>query len=69
MTNNEIREKYLFLIISEDATWLDLIPEGWQNLVLDLCRDISYFIDESFEIYDMKEKWYQLCIYHNSNDP
>ena len=69
MTNEEIREKYPFLVTSKDTTWLNSIPEGWYELVLDLCRDISFFVDNSFEIFDMKEKWYQLRIYHNSDDP
>lgn len=69
MTSEEIREKYPFLITSEDTTWLDSIPDSWKDLVLGLCKDISFFTDESFKIYDMKEKWYQLRIYHNSDDP
>lgn len=68
MTNNEIRNKYPFLIISEEGTWLDMLPPGWNNIVLDLCEKIKPFVDESFEIYDMKEKWCQLRIYHSSND-
>ena len=68
MTSNEIRNKYSFLAINEECTWLDMLPPGWNNIVLALCEKIKPFVDESFEIYDMKEKWYRLCIYHNSDD-
>lgn len=50
--------------------WFELLPEGWQNtFVPDLIEDLESITDENFEILDCKEKWNELRIYHNSDNP
>lgn len=46
-----------------EATLLDLLPEGWRGLVLDMSKDIANALEkhnipiEQYKVADAKEKW------------
>ena len=46
-----------------EATLLDLLPEGWRGLVLDMSEDIASALEkhniplEQYKVADAKEKW------------
>lgn len=51
-------------------TYLDLVPKGWQTLVTSLLDEIESVCGEDvyrkYSFADIKEKWYELDIIHNS---
>lgn len=68
--NQAIIKTYPWLAIMNDtgepmveATLLDLLPEGWRGLVLDMSYYIAYALDEhgiprdKYKVSDAKEKW------------
>lgn len=71
MNRNQIIIKaYPWLAIMDDndepmveATLLDLLPEGWRGLVLDMSEDIANALDKhnipkgQYKVADAKEKW------------
>ena len=78
--NKELIEEYPWLCPERDDdgkpaadydysyTELDLIPSGWCDLVLDLCKElkpllIKHGIYEKYALSEIKEKWYSLCWY------
>lgn len=53
-------------------TWLDYFPKGWRKLGLEFFKELQTALNKlpkdsrkSFHIYDIKEKYGQLCIYPN----
>ena len=69
--NKEIISKYPFLQIQPEyyeSTYLDCIPLGWHDLVLQMCADISKQCNlQNFQILEMKEKYGELRIYHTGD--
>ena len=57
-----------------DSTLLDLLPEGWRGLVLDMSYYIAYALDEhniprdKYKVSDAKEKWRALSWYSYIDD-
>ena len=68
--NQAIIKAYPWLTITNDkgepmieSTLLNLLPEGWRGLVLDMSYYIAYALDEhnisrdKYKVSDAKEKW------------
>lgn len=62
------------MLSDDNLQWFELMPSGWECLKKPLIEELSAAVEsageaETFEIYDLKEKWFSLRIYHNSNSP
>ena len=69
--NRELCNRYWFLKCDEDyeVTWYDYVPDGWRKIFLKMCDEIEPFVDEEFEILQIKEKYNQMRVYTNyTND-
>lgn len=60
----ELVKEYPWLQIKDsNTTWLDMLPDGWRWLIIDMCAKIvrildRYDIDRSeYKVTDAKEKW------------
>lgn len=57
-----------------EATLLDLLPEGWRGLVLDMSYCIARALDnhgisrDKYKVADAKEKWYALSWFSYIDD-
>ena len=74
-TNKELIAEYPWLKIDDDyeCTLLDLCPQGWHNLVLDLCDElkhklIQHGIFDKYRVAEAKEKYYMLRWYDYLED-
>ena len=67
--NRELVAEYPWLDIgNERFTLLDLLPAGWRDLTLDMCKEIKrelvkYDLVSKYEVIEAKEKWYGLSWY------
>lgn len=58
-----------------DATWLDMVPTGWQKKFKETCDEIAAILDEykipqeSFNFIDVKEKWGELRVFYHIECP
>lgn len=76
MNKKQMIKSYPWLKIDgSKATLLDLIPEGWHAIVLDMCNKIATQLDkwniprEHYKVADAKEKWFTLSWFgYLSND-
>lgn len=77
LERNENREpvaEYPWLDIgNERFTLLDLLPTGWRDLTLDMCKEIKrelvkYDLVSKYEVIEAKEKWYGLSWYDGLDD-
>ena len=72
--NRELIAEYPWLDIgNEELTLLDLLPWGWRDLILDMCKEIKqelvkYDLVSKYEVVEAKEKWYGLSWYDGLND-
>ncbi|MBQ6518561.1 MAG: hypothetical protein IJI14_07575 [Anaerolineaceae bacterium] len=51
-----------------DFTMLDFVPDGWSNLFLEMCEELSAAIkgkenEKTFRFEEIKEKWGELRMY------
>ena len=64
--NRELIAEYPWLDTGyERFTLLDLLPTGWRDLILDMCKEIKrelvkYNLVSKYEVVEAKEKWYML---------
>ena len=64
--NRELIAEYPWLDIGdEQLTLLDMLPIGWRDLILDMCKEIKrelvkYDLVSKYEVIEAKEKWYGL---------
>ena len=67
--NKKLCEIFPFLNCDStyEYTWLDNIPEGWQESFLSMCKKLVPF-KEDFEIFEIKEKYGQLRVYFWTDD-
>lgn len=76
--NNTLIEEYPFLCLTtnrnsnkHDATWLDLIPDGWRTSIMeDFCKELKKILVKNkllddFYITDLKEKYGKLVFNPN----
>lgn len=52
----------------ENLTLLDMLPAGWHNLLLSMCKElrvalIEYDLLSQYEVYEAKEKYFMLRWY------
>lgn len=72
--NRELVAEYPWLDIgNERFTLLDLLPTGWRDLTLDMCKEIKrelvkYDLVSKYEVIEAKEKWYGLSWYDGLDD-
>ena len=72
--NRELVAEYPWLNIGyEQLTLLDLLPTGWHDLILDMCKEIKkelvkYDLVSKYEVVEAKEKWYGLSWYDGLDD-
>ena len=72
--NRELVAEYPWLDIgNERFTLLDLLPTGWRDLILDMCKEIKrelvkYDLVSKYEVVEAKEKWYGLSWYDGLDD-
>ena len=74
-TNKELIIEYPWLQVGDDFeyTLLDLCPQGWRNLILDLCdslkhKPIGYDIFDKYHVAEAKEKYCVLRWYDYLDD-
>ena len=58
---------------ASEFTLLDLLPWGWRDLILDMCKEIKrelvkYDLVSKYEVIEAKEKWYGLSWYDGLDD-
>lgn len=56
-----------------EFTLLDMLPMGWRDLILDMCKEIKrelikYDLVSKYEVVEAKEKWYGLSWYDGLSD-
>jgi len=55
-----------------ESTWMDNVPAGWRDLVLELCKRLKQIIKEDnlkdYRITQVKEKWGELCWYYEGGN-
>ena len=67
--NRELIEEYPWLDIGDkQLTLLDTLPVGWNNLILDMCKEIKgelvkYDLVSKYQVVEAKEEWYELRWY------
>ena len=72
--NRELVAEYPWLDTGyERFTLLDLLPIGWRDLILDMCKEIKkelvkHDLVEKYEVIEAKEKWYGLSWYDGLSD-
>ena len=72
--NRELIAEYPWLDIGdEQLTLLDMLPTGWHDLILDMCKEIKrelvkYDLVSKYEVIEAKEKWYGLSWYDGLSD-
>ena len=72
--NRELIEEYPWLDIGyEPLTLLNMLPIGWYDLILDMCKEIKeelvkYDLVSKYEVIEAKEKWYGLSWYDGLDD-
>lgn len=72
--NRELVAEYPWLDTGyERFTLLDLLPTGWRDLILDMCKEIKrelikYDLVSKYEVVEAKEKWYGLSWYDGLDD-
>lgn len=58
---------------ASEFTLLDLLPWGWRDLILDMCKEIKkelvkYDLVSKYQVVETKEKWYGLSWYDGLDD-
>ena len=72
--NRELVAEYPWLDTGyERFTLLDLLPTGWRDLILDMCKEIKkelvkYDLVSKYEVIEAKEKWCMLSWYDGLSD-
>ena len=72
--NRELVAEYPWLDTGyERFTLLDLLPTGWRDLILDMCKEIKrelikYDLVSKYEVVEAKEKWCMLSWYDGLDD-
>ena len=72
--NRELIEEYPWLNIGyEPLTLLNMLPIGWYDLTLDMCKEIKkelvkYDLVSKYEVIEAKEKWCMLSWYDGLSD-
>ena len=71
--NRELVEEYPWFDISNERfTLLDLLPAGWHDLILDMCKEIKQALPkelvDKYQVVEAKEKWYGLSWYDGLDD-
>ena len=72
--NRELIAEYPWLDISDKRlTLLDMLPMGWSDLILDMCKEIKrelvkYDLVSKYQVAEAKEKWYELRWYDGLDD-
>ena len=72
--NRELIAEYPWLDISDKQfTFLDTLPIGWSDLILDMCKEIKrelvkYDLVSKYQVAEAKEKWYELRWYDGLDD-
>lgn len=71
--NRELVAEYPWLDIgNERFTLLDLLPIGWRDLILDMCREIKQALPKElvnkYQVVEAKEKWCMLSWYDGLDD-
>ena len=67
--NRELIAEYPWLDIGDkQLTLLDTLPVGWNDLILDMCKEIKgelvkYDLVSKYQVVEAKEKWYELRWY------
>ena len=67
--NRELIAEYPWLDIGDKQfTLLDTLPVGWNDLILDMCKEIKgelvkYDLVSKYQVIEAKEKWYELRWY------
>lgn len=74
-TNKNLIIEYPWLQIDDqyDMTLLDMVPQGWHNLILDLCDSlkhklIGHDIFDKYHVAEVKEKYCTLRWYDYLDD-
>ena len=72
--NRELVAEYPWLDTGyERFTLLDLLPTGWRDLILDMCKEIKqelvkYDLVSKYQVVEAKEKWCMLSWYDGLDD-
>lgn len=72
--NRELIAEYPWLDIgNEPLTLLNMLPIGWYDLILDMCKEIKkelvkYDLVSKYQVVEAKEKWYGLSWYDGFDD-
>lgn len=72
--NRELIAEYPWLDIgNEPLTLLNMLPIGWYDLILDMCKEIKkglvkYDLVSKYQVVEAKEKWYGLSWYDGLDD-
>ena len=72
--NRELVAEYPWLDTGyERFTLLDLLPTGWRDLILDMCKElkrelIKYDLVSKYQVAEAKEKWCMLSWYDGLDD-
>ena len=71
--NRELVEEYPWLDIgNEPLTLLNMLPIGWYDLILDMCKEIKQALPKElvnkYQVVEAKEKWYGLSWYDGLDD-
>ena len=66
--NRELIAEYPWLDIGDKKlTLLDMLPMGWYDLILDMCKEIKQALPKElinkYQVVEAKEKWYMLSWY------
>ena len=71
--NRELVAEYPWLDTGyERFTLLDLLPAGWRDLILDMCKEIKQALPKElvnkYQVAEAKEKWCMLSWYDGLDD-
>ena len=72
--NRELIAEYPWLDIgNEPLTLLNMLPIGWYDLILDMCKElkrelVKYDLVSKYEVIEAKEKWCGLSWYDALSD-
>ena len=72
--NRELITEYPWLDVGyEPLTLLNMLPIGWYDLILDMCKEIKgelvkHDLVSKYEVIEAKEKWYGLSWYDGLSD-
>ena len=72
--NRELVAEYPWLDIGGGGlTLLNMLPIGWYDLILDMCKElkrelVKYDLVSKYEVIEAKEKWYGLSWYDGLSD-